>query len=177
MPIKEHFLRRESLNSCGNLGFFSRHGNLAEQWRMVRCLPTMRETRVWSLGWEDPLKKEMATHSSTLAWKIPWTEERGRLQSMGSQRVRHDWATSLGLGLGRGKVTYQDRQSLFLVAQSAPLGNLYQNAQPVPLGGLEVQGDGFSQSVSPIFHLHLSAWDNDRRTAFLVIGLWDIILY
>ena len=100
MPIKEHFLRRESLNSCGNLGFFSRHGNLAEQWRMVRCLPTMRETRVWSLGWEDPLKKEMATHSSTLAWKIPWTEERGRLQSMGSQRVRHHWATSLGLGLG-----------------------------------------------------------------------------
>ena len=162
MPIKEHFLRRESLNSCGNLGFFSRHGNLAEQWRMVRCLPTMRETRVWSLGWEDPLKKEMATHSSTLAWKIPWTEERGRLQSMGSQRVRHHWATSLGLGLGRGKVTYQDRQSLFLVAQSAPLGNLYQNAQPVPLGGLEVQGDGFSQSVSPILHLHLSAWDNDR---------------
>ena len=55
----------------------------------------MRETRVQSLGWEDPLEKEMATHSSTLAWKIPWTEEPGRLQSMGSQRVRHDWATSL----------------------------------------------------------------------------------
>ena len=47
------------------------------------------------LGWENPLEKEMATHSSTLAWKIPWTEECGRLQSMGSQRVRHDWATSL----------------------------------------------------------------------------------
>ena len=57
---------------------------------MVKHLPTMRETQVQSLGWEDPLEKEMATHSSTLAWKILWTEERGRLQSMGSQRVRHD---------------------------------------------------------------------------------------
>ena len=62
---------------------------------MVRCLPTMQETWVLSLGWEDPLEKEMATHSSTLAWKILWMEEPGRLQSMGSQRVRHDWATSL----------------------------------------------------------------------------------
>ena len=59
----------------------------------------MRETWVRSLGWEDPLEKEMATHSSTLAWRIPWTEEPGRLQSMGSQRVRHDWATSLSLSL------------------------------------------------------------------------------
>ena len=58
--------------------------------QMVKRLPTMRETQVQSLGWEDPLEKEMATHSSTLAWKILWTEERGRLQSMGSQRVRHD---------------------------------------------------------------------------------------
>ena len=65
----------------------------------VKRLPTMRETRLQTLGQEDPLEKEMATHSSTLAWKIPWMEERGRLQSMGSQRVRHDWATSPGLGL------------------------------------------------------------------------------
>ena len=50
----------------------------------------MRETQVQSLGWEDPLEKEMETHSSTLAWKIPWMEEPGRLQSMGLQRVRHD---------------------------------------------------------------------------------------
>ena len=57
----------------------------------------MQETWVQSLGQEDPLEKEMATHSSTLAWKIPWTEKPGRLQSMGSQRVRHDWATSLYL--------------------------------------------------------------------------------
>ena len=58
--------------------------------QMVKRLPTMRKTRVRSLSWEDPLEKEMATHSSTLAWKIPWTEEPGRLQSMGSQRVGHD---------------------------------------------------------------------------------------
>ena len=57
---------------------------------MVKCLPTMPETWVRSLGQEEPLEKEMATHSSTLAWKIPWTEEPGGLQSMGSQRVRHD---------------------------------------------------------------------------------------
>ena len=62
--------------------------------QMVKYLSAMGETWVWSLGWEDPL--EMATHSSTLAWKSPWTEEPGRLQSMGSQRVRQDWATSLG---------------------------------------------------------------------------------
>ena len=63
----------------------------------VKHLPAVWETQVPSLGWEDPLEKEMATHSSTLAWKIPWTEEPGRLQSMGSQRVRHDSATSLSL--------------------------------------------------------------------------------
>ena len=58
--------------------------------QMVKCLPAMRETRVRSLGQEDPLEKQMATHSSTLAWKIPWTEEPSRLQSTGSQRVGHD---------------------------------------------------------------------------------------
>ena len=63
----------------------------------VKRLLKMRETQVQSLGWEDPLEKEMATHSGTLAWKIPWMEEPGRLQSMGSQRVRHNWATSLSL--------------------------------------------------------------------------------
>ena len=56
----------------------------------VKRLPTMRETRVPSLGREDSLEKEMAPHSSTLAWKIPWREEPGRLQSMGLQRIRHD---------------------------------------------------------------------------------------
>ena len=57
---------------------------------MVKCLSAMWETRVQSLGWEDPLEKEMATQSSILAWKIPWTEEPGRLQSMGLQKVGHN---------------------------------------------------------------------------------------
>ena len=56
----------------------------------VKNLPATQETWVQSLGWEDPLEKEMATHSSILAWRIPWTEDPGRLQSMGSQRVGHD---------------------------------------------------------------------------------------
>ena len=55
----------------------------------------MWETRAQSLGWEDPLEKEMTTHSTILAWRIPWTEEPGRLQSTGSQRVGHNWVTSL----------------------------------------------------------------------------------
>ena len=63
----------------------------------VKHLPAMQETQVQSLSWEDLQEKEMATHSSTLAWKIPWTEEPGSLQSMGLQRMGHDWATSLSL--------------------------------------------------------------------------------
>ena len=58
---------------------------------MVKRLSAMQETRVQSLGWEDPLEKAMATHSSTLAWIIPWMEEPGGLQSIGSQRVRRDF--------------------------------------------------------------------------------------
>ena len=56
----------------------------------IKRLPAMQETWVQSLGWEDPLEKEIATHSSILAWRIPWTEEPGGLQSMGSQIVEHD---------------------------------------------------------------------------------------
>ena len=71
-----------SFLSFSNIGFLS--GSV------VKNLPEMQETRVRSLGWEDPLEKEMATHSSILAWKIPWTEELGWLLSMGSQRVGYD---------------------------------------------------------------------------------------
>ena len=59
---------------------------------VVKNLPAMQETWVWSLGWEDSLEEGMATHSSTLAWRIPWTEEPDRLQSMGLHRVGHDWS-------------------------------------------------------------------------------------
>ena len=58
--------------------------------QLVKNLPAMWETWVQSLGWEDPLEEGMATHSSILVWRIPWTEEPGGPQSMGSQRVRHD---------------------------------------------------------------------------------------
>ena len=67
--------------------------------QMAKHLPIMWETRVLSLSWEDLLEKEMATHCSILAWKMPWTEEPGGLQSMGSQRVGHDWVTSLYLAV------------------------------------------------------------------------------
>ena len=63
----------------------------------LKCLPAMRETWVRSLGREDPVEKEMATDSSILAWRIPWMEEPGRLQSMGSQRVRHDFTFTFTL--------------------------------------------------------------------------------
>ena len=69
-----------------------KHHSLVAQ--MVKNLPAVQEIWVWSLGQEDPLEEGMATHSSILAWRIPWTEEPGGLQSMGSQRVRHEWATN-----------------------------------------------------------------------------------
>ena len=95
---------------------------------MVKHLPTMQETQVRSLGWENPLEKEMATHSSTLAWKIPWMERRGRLQSMGSQRVGHDWATSLSLSLsspseGRQTENHNDRKLTNLITWATALSN------------------------------------------------------
>ena len=70
-----------------NISFVIRTSLVAQR---LKCLPGMQETRLRSLGREDPLEKEMTTHSSTLAWKIPWREEPGKLQSMGWQRVRHD---------------------------------------------------------------------------------------
>ena len=71
---------------CLLLGLPSGYSLVAQ---MVKYMPTMQETWVQSLGWEDLLEKEIATHSRILAWKIPWTEEPGRLQSTGSQRVGH----------------------------------------------------------------------------------------
>ena len=75
-----------------NLGGAKRRASLVAQ--VVSNLPAMQETQVQSLNQKDPLEKEIATHSSILAWRIPWTEGPGRLQSMGSQRVRHDWVTN-----------------------------------------------------------------------------------
>ena len=88
--IKLRIWRWIDLNFPGLLGAVIWASLVAQT---VKHLPAMRQTWVWSLGWEDPLEKEMATHSSILVWIIPRTEEPGGLQSMGSQRVRHDWAT------------------------------------------------------------------------------------
>ena len=78
------------------------HLGLEELWgfpggSVVKNLPAMKKTCVWSPSWEDPLEKEMATHSSILAWRIPWTEETGGLQSIALQRVRHDWSDLAGV--------------------------------------------------------------------------------
>ena len=78
-------------------GFLRTWATLVAQ--MVKRLPAMQETRVWSLGQKDPPKKKMAAQSSTLAWKIPWMEEPGGLQSMGLQRIGHNWVTSLSFFL------------------------------------------------------------------------------
>ena len=91
----------------------------------VKKPPAMQETQemqVWSLGWGEPLEKEMAIHSSILAWEIPWAEEPGGLHSMGSQRVRHNWATKhtcLYKYIWQGK-----GETFFLIAECCKLLNL-----------------------------------------------------
>ena len=101
--VKNSASNAGDLGSIPGLGRSPGEGNcnpLQYSWtslvaQTVKRLSTIRETRVQSLGWEHPREKEMAIHSKTIAWKIPWTEEPGRLQSMGLQRVRHEGATSL----------------------------------------------------------------------------------
>ena len=79
--------KKGNAKDCSNYHTIALISHVAQR---LKCLPGMQETRVRSLGWEDPLEKEMAIYSSTLAWRIPWREEPGRLQSMGLQRVGHD---------------------------------------------------------------------------------------
>ena len=89
---------------------------------MVKNLPVMQETWVQSLGWEGPLEEGMATHSSILAWKIPWTGKPGGPQSVGSQRVRHDWATNTFTIRGVRKLAGKDQGAF---------GNSYNGAQSI----------------------------------------------
>ena len=90
-------IRIKTLSLCLTSGilYFVNHLGASLVAQMAKHVSAVRNTRVRSLGWEDPLEKEMAAHSSSLAWRIPWTEEPGGLQSMGSLGVGHDWATSL----------------------------------------------------------------------------------
>ena len=87
--------------------FLGMASQVAQGLRIYLSMQEMQETQLWSLGQEDPLEEGMATHPSILAWRSPWTEEPGGIQSMGSKRVRHDWAHTL-MGVGRGSVTVYD---------------------------------------------------------------------
>ena len=84
-------MRRGNSKDLVEVSVINQGSSLVAQ--LVKNLPAMQETWVWYLSQEDPLEKEMATHSSIPAWEIPWTEEPGGLQSMGSQRMEHDLAT------------------------------------------------------------------------------------
>ena len=95
--------RPSGLNNY-NLFSHSSGGWASQVAQTVKNLPVMWETQVRSLGLEDPLEKAMATHSSILAWRIPWTEEAGGLQPMGSQRVRHNWAINSTTGGWKSKI-------------------------------------------------------------------------
>ena len=107
----------------------------------IKRLPAMQETQVRSLSWEDALEKEMATHSSILAWRIPWTEEPGGLQSMGLQRVRHDWATSL-------------THSEIISSIQEVMCELYANTTPFYMKGLSM----------PRFGCHKESWNQSLHS-------------
>ena len=148
----------------------------------------MRETWVWSLGWEDPLEKEMATHSSTLAWRIPWREEPGRLQSMVSQRVGHEWATSLTHSVKGFGVVNKAEVDVFL-----ELFCFFYD--PMDVGNLILCSSGFSESSLNMWkftghillkpglenfeHYCASLWDECNCvvvwTFFGIVFFWDWI--
>ena len=115
----------------------------------LKRLPAMQETQVQSLGQEDPLEKEMATHSSVLAWRIPWKEEPGGLQSLGSQRVRHDWVMSISLILIKKK-TQQIRTKKEL--SQTDDGNLFLKTQLISY--LRVKDWMFSSYNQNEHHFH-----------------------
>ena len=111
----------------------------------------MRETRVRSLGREDPLEKEVVTHSSILAWRIPWMEKPGRLQSMGSQRVGHDWVTFTLLYLLLKIATLQDSINTHTMLSETPL--LHQSFGPCVFS--------LSPSLSFSLSLRLILWSTE----------------
>ena len=109
----------------------------------VKNLPEMQETCVQSLGWEDPLEKERTTHSSILAWRIPWTEEPGRLQSLGWQRGEHDWVTNMVL-------------IIMVINRFHPLFASKDPHEPLQINtGEKTRED--ATDTKPLFHLWLSS--------------------
>ena len=118
----------------------------------VKNLPAMQETWIWSPGWVNPLEKGMAIHSSILAWRIPWTEKPGGLQSTGSQRVRHDWATNTTA------VASIEMQCFHRFTGGDPLHRVTHIAQ-VPSGVTESPAEPLrilSQPLSQLVHLYFS---------------------
>ena len=115
----------------------------------IKHLPAMQETRVQSLGWEDPLEKEIATHSSILVWRIPWTEEPGELQSTGPQRVGHDWATLL-----HTEVSHSWCVSINVIAQKIHWSSLPTcNHRLLSHMGSQLSSFGFFSSFWPCCHV------------------------
>ena len=126
----------------------------------------MWETQVRSLGWEDPLEKEMATHCSSLAWKIPWTEKPGRLQSMGSQRVWLYWATSLSLGRMHGTVGYTGFCIVYWV-----LYTIQTLAVKRPSVGLNCKIDGDFKSC----FIQMQKRRNRKISIFRLLPRWSLV--
>ena len=134
----------------------------------------MRETQVRSLGWEDPLEKEMATHSSILAWKIPYMEDPGGLQSTGSQRVGHNWESSLSPSCPLSQwchPTISSSATCFSSCpQSFPASGTFQMSQFFPSGGQSI-GVSASASVLPMsIHSGLISFRIDRLDLLAVQG-------
>ena len=127
----------------------------------------MWETQVPSLGWEDPLEKEMVTHSSILAWRIPLTEKPGRLQSTGLQRVGHDWATSLSLFMSIKSVMPSSHLilccPLLLLPSIFPASGSFQMSQLFTSGGQSI-GVSASALVCP---LNIWGWFPLGRTGWI----------
>ena len=123
----------------------------------VKSLPARRETWIRSLSWEDPLEKEMATHSSILTWKIPWTEEPGGLQSIRLQRVGHDWVTSLSLSIKSEGESFLDFPGGSAGKESAcnagDLGSILGlGISPAEGKGYPLQYSGLENSMDCIVH-------------------------
>ena len=120
--------------------------------QMVKHLPAMQETRVGSLGWEHALEKEIGTHSSALAWKIPWMEEPGRLQSMGLQRVRHYWVTSLSLFWMQPWTSQSPRLTATCLSLSHTFRNVWQKSDSWKAVNMPGGSKGKMQCKRPRFN-------------------------
>ena len=134
---------------------------------MVKNLPAMQETQVQSLGQADTLEKEMATHSSIPAWRIPWTEEPGRLQFMGSQRVEHDWVTNIPHGV---YYWWAEFHSLLLQERKLPLHPIL-GSQNAGMQQTVIQSD----APSGIYLLESVIQESETLGRLDIMEIWIIV--